>query len=385
MTQIREARSERGWSQSRLVHALRSQAAAEGLNLPGGESMRILLSRWENGHAVPDATYRRLLGAVLHRSPADLGFGDGAPAGLPPLAVPCVGREPTPELVDHLDRLFRELARGDNSLGGAAVLAAAECEARALPALAGRASESVKTDLLRLAGRFAEFCGWLRQDLGDMRAALQWSDLGLRLAQEGQDREQMAYVLMRKSNLASDLGRGREALDFAEAALDVGAELSPQSRAAILRQRALGHALGGNNKECMADVAAAFDALTRFKGVDDRASYVTEGFIASEAALCLRHLRTPSAGESFLRPRLASWPQDIPRDRGHALARLAVALVAGGQLEEGADVLSLAAAVAKPTASARLRMEVKQVGQFLPRRSGVAKVEEVKAAVAALP
>lgn len=74
MTQLREARADRGWSQSRLIHALRSQAAAEGLNLPAGESMRILLSRWENGHAVPDATYRRLLGAVLLRRPAELGF-----------------------------------------------------------------------------------------------------------------------------------------------------------------------------------------------------------------------------------------------------------------------------------------------------------------------
>ncbi|MGV1008078.1 MAG: helix-turn-helix domain-containing protein [Dermatophilaceae bacterium] len=385
MTQIREARVEKGWSQSRLVHALRSQAAAEGLNLPAAESMRILLSRWENGHAAPDATYRRLLGAVLRRSPIDLGFGDGAPAGVPPLRMPCVGREPTRELVDHLDRLFRELARGDNSLGGAAVLAAGECEARALPNLAAKASGSVRTDLLRLASRFAEFCGWLRQDLGDMRAASQWSDLGLRLAREGQDREQSAYVLMRKSNLASDLGRGREALDLAQAALDVEADLSPQSRAAIFRQRALGHSLGGDRKECLADLAAASEALTHVKSVDDRASYITAGFIASEAALCLRHLRTPSAGEAILRPRLRSWPEDIPRDRGHALARLAVALVAGGELEEGAEFLSLAAAVARPTASARLRLEVKRVGQSLPAKTGVAKVEEVKAAVAALP
>ncbi|MGB8379631.1 MAG: hypothetical protein WCG47_00055, partial [Dermatophilaceae bacterium] len=205
------------------------------------------------------------------------------------------------------------------------------------------------------------------------------------LAQEGQDREQMAYVLMRKSNVASDLGRGREALDLAEAALEAGADLSPQSRAAILRQRALGHSLEGGRKECMVDLAAASDALTRVRCVDDRASYVTQGYIASEGALCLLHLGTPSAGEAILRPRLTTWPEDVRRDRGHALARLAVAVVSGGQLEEGVEFLNQAAAIARPTASARLRSEVKRVGQLLPAKTGVAKVDEVKAAVAALP
>lgn len=135
----------------------------------------------------------------------------------------------------------------------------------------------------------------------------------------------------------------------------------------------------------MADLEAASNALTEVKSPDDRASYVTEGFLAAEAALCLRHLGTPAAAEALLRPRLTSWPEEIRRDRGHALARLAFAVVSGGRLEEGVEYLDQAAAVARPTASARLRAEVKRVGQILPAKSGVAKVDEVKAAVAALP
>jgi hypothetical protein len=45
----------------------------------GAASLKTLLSRWENGHAVPEPQYRALLGELYGRTPAELGIA-GPPA-----------------------------------------------------------------------------------------------------------------------------------------------------------------------------------------------------------------------------------------------------------------------------------------------------------------
>lgn len=120
MTRLRTARTARGWSQAQLIHALSREAAADGMRLPAHESMRIMLSRWENGHVQPDETYRRYLCAVFDSGAGALGLRSSKQLTTAGLALP------TPEvsatLIGHLQRTFDELARTDNQLGAAACL-----------------------------------------------------------------------------------------------------------------------------------------------------------------------------------------------------------------------------------------------------------------------
>lgn len=74
MTRLRSARQARGWSQVQLIHELSREAAADGLVIPGRESMRIMLSRWENGHVQPEETYRQYLCAVYGSDELSLGL-----------------------------------------------------------------------------------------------------------------------------------------------------------------------------------------------------------------------------------------------------------------------------------------------------------------------
>jgi hypothetical protein len=53
-----------------------------------------------------------------------------------------------------------------------------------------------------VSARFAEFTGWLHQDAGDLRAAMQWSNTALDFAQEAADVHLVSYTRMRKSNIA---------------------------------------------------------------------------------------------------------------------------------------------------------------------------------------
>lgn len=130
MTRLRTARTARGWSQAQLIHALSREAAADGLRLPAHESMRIMLSRWENGHVQPDETYRRYLCAVFDSDEPSLGLGSTKRLATTGATQPVP--EASAALFGHLGRTFDELAKTDNQLGAAAVLAVAESEANLL-------------------------------------------------------------------------------------------------------------------------------------------------------------------------------------------------------------------------------------------------------------
>jgi transcriptional regulator with XRE-family HTH domain len=76
---LRAARAERGWSQSQAARELAALARSSGAPVAGAASLKTLLSRWENGHAVPEPQYRALLSELYGRTSAELGIA-GPPA-----------------------------------------------------------------------------------------------------------------------------------------------------------------------------------------------------------------------------------------------------------------------------------------------------------------
>lgn len=73
---IRAARLARGWSQSEAARELAALGPLRDVPVAAAASLKTLLSRWENGHAVPDPQYRTLLAELFARTPAELGFAD---------------------------------------------------------------------------------------------------------------------------------------------------------------------------------------------------------------------------------------------------------------------------------------------------------------------
>ncbi|PKB30590.1 transcriptional regulator with XRE-family HTH domain [Pseudonocardia alni] len=72
---LRAARDRRGWSQSEAARALAALVAGSG-GTARAASLKTQLSRWENGHAVPDAAHRALLAELYDSTPAGLGLAD---------------------------------------------------------------------------------------------------------------------------------------------------------------------------------------------------------------------------------------------------------------------------------------------------------------------
>ncbi len=83
-TSLRAARDAQGWSQAVAARALAGLARERGVAVASAASLKTLLSRWENGHATPEAPYRALLGELYAESGVDL----TPPAPVPDPAAP---------------------------------------------------------------------------------------------------------------------------------------------------------------------------------------------------------------------------------------------------------------------------------------------------------
>jgi hypothetical protein len=189
----------------------------------------------------------------------------------------------------------------------------------------------------------------------------------------GGDPRLLSYVLMRRSNVASDAGDAQRALGLAQAALREGERLTPRLRAVALRQEAHAHAL---RRDAPAS-ARAIDQATGelLSGASDGpefdlTAYCTPGYIGMEAAACWIQLGEPKRAIATLECRLSAWPPGYKRDLGLYLARLAVAHAAGRDLEQAQAVGRQAVAVVRETRSARTLHELARLDALLARWDG---------------
>ena len=73
MVSLRDARRDRGWSQTTAVARLRELAERGGVDVASAASLKTQLSRWENG-TIPDEPYRTLLAELYQRELGELGI-----------------------------------------------------------------------------------------------------------------------------------------------------------------------------------------------------------------------------------------------------------------------------------------------------------------------
>lgn len=159
---LRDARRRRGWSQSEAARELAALGEARGTPVAAAPSLKTLLSRWENGHALPEPQYRALLAELFGRTPAELGIDAGeAPSGAAGLRaeIAAAAAVDTEALALWCEQLS-VARRLDDELGaaGASGLVRAQVEqlertlAHILGREARRAVAAVLAEAARLAG-----------------------------------------------------------------------------------------------------------------------------------------------------------------------------------------------------------------------------------------
>jgi len=309
------------------------------------------------GDDVDPTTRRGILGA---------GAAAGAAAALGVSAAPAAAREIDPDLPAHWTQLLDLLGRHDEMFGPQEVLSTVRHQLDVIAAHRQRARGYVRAELLRAEARGAEFAGWLSNDTGQARERDAWTDRALRLAQEANFADMIAYARSRQSQYAAQERDARRAIALADDALRVPGT-SAQMRAWCALRAALGHALANDAADCERRLADAYsfvnDADSAPPPWAGQFRY-TDTAILGGQALCWLWMQPRKAiplYESVLR----DWPLDETRTGGLHRARLARACAAAGEHDRATAEGRKALAIARRTRSATTASELRRLRDAL--------------------
>jgi hypothetical protein len=294
-----------------------------------------------------------------------LGAGVGAALGVS-ASAPASAREIDPELVPHWSRLLNLLGRHDAMFGPHDVLAAVRREINFVVEHRKVARGDLRTKLMRVESRWAQFAAWLSNDTGQTRERDVWTQRALQLAKEGGYRDMAAFARMRQSQWAAQEQDAKQAIVFAEAALRVPG-VGDQTRTLCALRAALGHALAGDADSCERRLNDAYG----FVEADSPAPpWAGEATVSS-----LRHVRAgearcwlwlqPAKAVTLYESALREWPRDLVRDGGLHQVRLALACADSGEHDRAQVEGRKALAIARNTKSSIAARELKQLGATL--------------------
>jgi tetratricopeptide (TPR) repeat protein len=286
----------------------------------------------------------------------------GTLSALPePVPADGVSRGNALAVIAALGEILPGYIQADRLVGSAALLVPLRGHIGTVERACEVARGGDRADVLALASRFIEFCGWAHQDAGDLGRAMQWTSRALDYAVELGDQRTIAYTLMRKASIATEAGMPGHGAGMASAALARGDALTPRLRAVILRQRAQASAALREFDAASRDADAAIDEAVAgaSQAEDDRAPYCSPMYAAMEAGAVRLRLGDPVAALALLERSLPQWSDGSqPRDHALFLARLAAAYAAMGDRDQARAAAEDALAAAAGLASRRV------TGQF---------------------
>ncbi|MFC9964367.1 helix-turn-helix domain-containing protein [Nocardia ignorata] len=343
---IRAARHARGWSQARLLSALRAQASIERITLMSPDSLRVALSRWENGHIVPDPVHTRLLCHVLNL----------------PLADSTTESESVREPSD--DTLFGILAHHTNSLrlmdrrlGAPLVRAQTTNYVTTLEALWTTSSGADRRSVARVQADTAALAAWQDLDVGDHTAAEKHYELAHFAASRSGESALLAHALGEHAVMMSETGQPDLALAQVRRAEALPC-LPLLLRAWLAATRAqVATYCAGETATVLAAITEAENALERARPGDE----VALPFLALNEVHWQRwkgHLLVrvgdPAAG-AIASEALAALPGEFVRARAGQLLDLAEHATRKSELDQASELLTSAATAITTVGSRRLR------------------------------
>lgn len=378
MTILRQARETRGWTSDQLNHAVRSEARRLGVPTASATSLRVQISRWENGQASPDDRYQSLLSTVLRLPRAALGFAEGAEVSDNGGISALVRRSPRRTAVggnvlEYFQNQLAAHAELDNQAGPGLVIDSVKVQFAQIKSLLLNGS----SEMAHLAARFAEHAGWLSQDSGENTEALKYTDEAVDLAESADDPTLTAYSVMRKSNVLSAIGDHRRALITANRATLAAERSAPEMLPVCLRQVALAAADLHLESESRAALERALTLLN--EPASDHASYCTVSYLEMESAHCLLHLGNGALAKEACGRALASWPDTGSiRDESICLARLAIAELDQNNVEAACSAATRAAMLAARAPSARAILILRTLGRRVQPYRDATVVRELR-------
>lgn len=211
----------------------------------------------------------------------------------------------------------------------------------------------VRRRLLGTGAMYAEFYGWLHEEIGDMRGAGLWTSRALEQGQAADDRDVVAYCYVRMSQLAEVDGDDDRVIGLARAAQrETG--VSAIVRAMALRQEARGLARAGQDA-CMPrfDLAQSLVVNAERPQSDEYSiGYCfTEVHVQMQRAASMVDLADHQRAINAYTDLMPRWGGICQWEQGVHTARLAYAHAASGDVEQAVDLGFAALDLARATGS----------------------------------
>ncbi|HET7388180.1 MAG TPA: helix-turn-helix transcriptional regulator [Nocardioidaceae bacterium] len=219
---IRDARRDRGWSQTRMIAELQRIAARRNIELPGLETMKSRVSRWENNHSRPDDFYRELLREALGMDDHELGFAPGRDeqsfSAADELRARLTTRSlPDKELIQSLAAQTEAIRRQDREYGAGSLLEQMRAHVLNIEGhLLHAVFDSVRQPLAVVLADAASLAGWQAFDLGSLDQAWRFFETAARAAQQAGDHELYAFSRMEQVQALGQLADPATAARVAE-------------------------------------------------------------------------------------------------------------------------------------------------------------------------
>ncbi|GGM92741.1 transcriptional regulator [Thermopolyspora flexuosa] len=204
--------------------------------------------------------------------------------------------------------------------------------------------------VLLLAAWCAEYAGWMAQEAGHPDEAQRWIAEAAALASQAGDRDIPAHTFVRRAELALYRNDAQQVVELARQA-QAKPGTSPRIRALAAQREAQGHALLGDRYACEHALDRAEALLADPGSANGRPGELVVGSStvrdlgAAIAGWCYHDLGLPGRSVDLLEQVVEGIPEWAKRARGRFAARLALAHLRAGNLDQaclvGYDVLHL--------------------------------------------
>lgn len=330
----------------------------------------------ENGGAAPNGV------AVDRRSVLSTGVSMGVLLALGESGT----RTFNPAVMDTFVDLRDSLVAADSLLGSGRLVNSAVEQVSNVARLFGRADLKSRGRLFEIGALFAEFCGWLADDLGKFEDGKSWSRQALEWAHSSGNSDLLAYILMRMSQQAQLVNDEGAAAALAHSSVRYDRSVgSVRVRAAVHQQAAHASALDGDEFSALSHLDEAHELSEKNHDAEDPyslASYCTPTYVAVQRAAVLNTLgKYREALDEYDRV-LGDWPREFHRERGVHLARRTLVAVRAGIPDAAVESGLTALAIARETRSRRTIQELARSAVGMQQWRSYAGVDDLLEAVA---
>jgi Helix-turn-helix domain len=275
---------------------------------------------------------------------------------------------------------FRELGRVASP---AIVLPAMISQTQMLRSLARGTAGRRQQDIALLAGRHAEFTGWMFQEAGDDRAALWWTDLAIELAGAACDRDLSSYALVRRAGVLLYRGDSGQVIELAQQAQQ-DPRSAARTRSLAARREAQGHALAGDAAACLRALDRSAELLAAVADVSALPPLGSTAPLDQHAlatAWCLYDLGRPRQSAELLDQLLSA--ATVSRASLRFEARRALAHAAARDVDAACQLAHRILDEVATVDSATIRQDLRSLGRVLGRWHAHPAVREIGPALAA--